>query len=281
MKLLTLNCHSWQEDKQIEKIKYLARVIKEKEYDVIALQEVSQLIDSKVIFANIKSDNYILVLMNELKKIGGDGYNFFWDYGKYGFDIYEEGLGIITKHPILDKESFYISKTKDIKNWKSRKITKISVDYKGKPISIYSCHLGWWIDEEEPLKEQVDVLYDKIDKENLSFIMGDFNSNAFTRNEGYDYIISKGLFDTYDMAKDKDCGVTIKGAIDGWEENKKDLRIDLILSNKELQVESSKVIFNGDNKEIVSDHFGVEVEIDMDLCQYSRHKNSNFLCSFS
>ena len=40
MKLLTLNCHSWQEDNQIEKIKYLAKIIKEKQYDVIALQEV-------------------------------------------------------------------------------------------------------------------------------------------------------------------------------------------------------------------------------------------------
>ena len=28
MKLLTLNCHSWQEDNQLEKIKYLAKVIK-------------------------------------------------------------------------------------------------------------------------------------------------------------------------------------------------------------------------------------------------------------
>ena len=42
MKLLTLNCHSWQEENQIEKIKYLAKIIKEKQYDVIALQEVSQ-----------------------------------------------------------------------------------------------------------------------------------------------------------------------------------------------------------------------------------------------
>ena len=45
MKLLTLNCHSWQEDNQIEKIKYLAKIIKEKQYDVIALQEVSQKIN--------------------------------------------------------------------------------------------------------------------------------------------------------------------------------------------------------------------------------------------
>lgn len=46
MKLLTLNCHAWQEENQIEKIQHLAQVIKEKQYDVIALQEVMQLIDT-------------------------------------------------------------------------------------------------------------------------------------------------------------------------------------------------------------------------------------------
>ena len=45
MKVLTLNCHAWQEENQMEKIKHLAQVIKEKQYDVIALQEVMQLID--------------------------------------------------------------------------------------------------------------------------------------------------------------------------------------------------------------------------------------------
>lgn len=35
MKLLTLNCHSWQEENQAEKITYLAETIKEKSYDVV------------------------------------------------------------------------------------------------------------------------------------------------------------------------------------------------------------------------------------------------------
>ena len=31
MKLLTLNCHSWMEENQLEKIKYLAEIINEKQ----------------------------------------------------------------------------------------------------------------------------------------------------------------------------------------------------------------------------------------------------------
>ena len=37
MKLLTLNCHSWQEDNQIEKIKYLAKIIKEKQFNLSSI----------------------------------------------------------------------------------------------------------------------------------------------------------------------------------------------------------------------------------------------------
>ncbi|MDZ5034803.1 endonuclease, partial [Clostridium perfringens] len=49
MRLLTLNCHSWMEEDQVEKIKYLAKIIKENQYDVIALQEVSQSIKEDII----------------------------------------------------------------------------------------------------------------------------------------------------------------------------------------------------------------------------------------
>ncbi len=67
MKLLTLNCHSWQEENQIEKIQYLAKVIQEEEYDVIALQEVSQSIQAENVCGNKKEDNFGLLLLEELK----------------------------------------------------------------------------------------------------------------------------------------------------------------------------------------------------------------------
>lgn len=59
MKLLTLNCHSWIEENQLEKMKYLAQVIKEKQYDVIALQEVSQSIEKSIVSGDIKEDNFV------------------------------------------------------------------------------------------------------------------------------------------------------------------------------------------------------------------------------
>lgn len=265
MKILTLNCHSWQEEKQIEKIKYLANIIKEKKYDVITLQEVSQKVDSEYIENSsiLKEDNYAVVLLNELKSIGITDYKMVWDFSKIGYEIYEEGACILTKHNIVESESRYVSKNCDIKNWKSRKIIKASLDYKGEILDVYSAHLGWWDDEQEPFKYQADNLIKMISNEKKSIIAGDFNNNANISNEGYDYLVSKGFKDTYKFASTKDSGVTVKGNIDGWEENKIDLRLDIIFTNFDVKINSSNVIFNGLNKRIISDHFGVELELNI------------------
>lgn len=261
MKLLTLNCHSWQEEEQLEKIKYLAEVIKEKSYDVISLQEVSQSIDAEILYDNIKKDNFVHLLLEELKNLGCEDYNFYWDYSHIGYDVYEEGLALITKHPILEKQSFFISKGKDLNYWKTRKIVRLKINYEGNNINFYSCHLGWWQDEEETFKYQADKLIEHTDENTLAFFMGDFNNNAFLLGEGYSYLMDLGLKDCYNLAQSKDCGVTVQGEIAGWDNNIEDLRLDLILSNTSVNVKSCNVIFNDKNKNIISDHFGVEVEI--------------------
>ena len=263
MKLLTLNCHSWQEENQIEKIMYLAKIIDEKKYDVIALQEVSQLISSKVIYENIREDNFALLLNEELKRLGNTKYHFYWDLAHLGYEYYSEGLCIMTKLPINKKSSFYVSKSTDIKYWKTRKLIKTKLDYNGRDIVFYSCHLGWWKDDEEPFIYQADKLIKDIDRNELTFIMGDFNNNAYIRQEGYDYLIANGLIDTYSLAKEKDNGITVKGNIAGWDNNSEDLRLDIIFTNKNIEIKRSNVIFNGINKDVISDHFGVEVEINM------------------
>ena len=259
MKLLTLNCHSWREENQLDKIKYLAKIIHENQYDVIALQEVSQHIESSFVNDKIRTDNFVYVLLSELRAIGDSKYDYVWDFAHLGYDVYEEGVSIITKHPIINKESFYVSRSSSKHFWKSRKLVKTTISIDGKEADFISCHLGWWQDEEEPFNEQVDKLLEKINGDRTTFLMGDFNNNASVRKQGYDYLLSKGMFDTYDMADDRDEGITVKGDIDGWEENEEKLRLDLILCTKKIKVKSSKVIFNEKNKKIISDHYGLEV----------------------
>ncbi|GKU83603.1 endonuclease/exonuclease/phosphatase family protein [Niallia sp. NCCP-28] len=265
MKLLTLNCHSWLEENQLDKIKILAQTIKEQEYDVIALQEVNQSIAAEHVNGIIKKDNFMLVLLDYLKKENILNYEYTWDFSHIGFDIYEEGLGILTKHPIIEKYSFFITKTVDPNYWKTRKIIGTKIKYNNKHITFYSCHLGWWGEEEEPGKQQIDTLCDEALQDELIFLMGDFNNDANKRNEGYDYLLSKGLYDTYQLSKVKDSGITVAGKIAGWDNNKAGIRIDYIFSNHKVEVNHSTVIFNGTNKPVISDHFGLEVEIDLKL----------------
>ena len=261
MKLLTLNCHSWQEENQMEKIKTLANTIQEKSYDVIALQEVSQLEDGPIVYDQLKKNNYALVLLDELKQLGVTDYHLVWGFAHMGYPGYEEGLAILSKHPITNKEIFFVTEGRS--TWKARSIVCATIQYNERLLSFYSCHLGWWHDEEEPCKFQMDSLLQKLDRSHPFFLMGDFNNSADIRDEGYDYLLSNGLYDTYKLAEDKDSGITVKGKIAGWDENKQDLRIDLILSSDEVKVLSSKVIFNGEHKPVVSDHYGVETEISM------------------
>ncbi|WP_046176427.1 endonuclease/exonuclease/phosphatase family protein [Domibacillus indicus] len=254
MKLLTLNCHSWQEENTLEKLNILAGTIAEREYDVIALQEVSQ-------SEAAGHENYAKLLIEKLHELGQKEYTFIWDMSHFGYEIYEEGVAIITKHPVFSHESFFITDQHDIHNWKTRRIVKAEVEVDGRLLSFYSCHLGWWHDEEEPARKQLDRLLEHASSDKCSFLMGDFNGDPSVRGENYDYVLKAGFKDTYALAARKDNGFTVKGKIDGWDENKQDLRIDYIFVNKPVNVASSAVVFNGSNKPVVSDHYGVEIEI--------------------
>lgn len=261
MKLLTLNCHSWFEDEQDRKLDYLAEGIKEHDYDVIALQEVSNLHGEENPHVMNKS-NYVTVLLQKLEALGVTGYHGIWSFSHFsGPNRFEEGSAILTKHKIVSQDSFVVTQDDSVNSIKSRRILEAKIHYNGKIITVYSCHMGWWHDQIEPFKYQADQLLSHMKEEEHIFIMGDFNNAASVSDEGYDYLLASGFYDTYTLAQQKDEGITVTGKIAGWEKNKEDLRIDLILTNQKLDVVESKVIFNGKNHPVVSDHFGVHVEI--------------------
>ena len=70
MKLLTINVHSWLEENQLEKLNILAKTIVEKKYDVIAMQEVNQLISSELIELGIREYNFGKLLLDKINEYG-------------------------------------------------------------------------------------------------------------------------------------------------------------------------------------------------------------------
>ena len=133
----------------------------------------------------------------------------------------------------------------------------------------YTVHMGWWNDSEEPFRHQWKtlnrMLFEKQKKAPV-WLMGDFNGPAEVRHESYDLIDRSGWQDTYLLAREKDGGMTVRGVIDGWRdkiaepEKLEGMRIDQIWCSRSVPVLSSKVIFNGENGPVVSDHFGIKIE---------------------
>ena len=78
MKILTVNVHAWLEENQMEKIDILARTIAEKQYDVIAMQEVNQLMNNKIIYDDIREENYYGLHLEKLQKYTDTDYNIKW-----------------------------------------------------------------------------------------------------------------------------------------------------------------------------------------------------------
>ena len=109
--------------------------------------------------------------------------------------------------------------------------------------------------------DNVRYIVERSQSANLKILMGDFNTDAISDHQAYQQIKSLGLFDTFEMAEQKDSGITVEKAIDGWKGHSQEKRLDYIFLNQAKRVLSSQVIFNGKNKPIVSDHFGVEVDL--------------------
>lgn len=54
------------------------------------------------------------------------------------------------------------------------------------------------------------------ERKKTAFLLGDFNSEADVRGEGYDLVLRSGWQDTYRLAQERDEGYTVVQAIDGW-----------------------------------------------------------------
>jgi len=132
----------------------------------------------------------------------------------------------------------------------------------------YSVHMGWWDDPEEPFQAQWQQLNHTLRQKRAAgpvWLLGDFNSPAEMRGEGYDLMRKDGWLDTFLLAGKKDSGITVSGRIAGWTHRNlpaEGARVDHILCHFPCRVLSSKVIFNGEREAVVSDHFGVMVEFE-------------------
>ncbi len=278
MKILTLNTHSLVESEYEKKLIALAKMILKEQPDIISMQEVNQTESEQVypsVFLDgytrckdcnvvIRQDNHAARLAHMLNE---NGLKYYWTWIpiKLGYDKYDEGLAIFSREPILESHQFPSSRIQDYYNWKSRKVLGIRTAHVENSW-FYCVHMGWWNDAEEPFSEQWDEIERVLkSKSGQIWIMGDFNSPAGISGEGYDYVRQHGWKDSYIYALTKDCGNTVEKVIDGWnadEVDAKGMRIDMIWSKQQEIIKSSRVVFDGKEYPVISDHYGVMIEVE-------------------
>ncbi len=270
--MLTLNTHSLIEQNYEEKLVYFVNAMVKYEPDIIALQEVNQTSDESSLSDKflkgytqcqsavpLKKDNHAYRVVKLLLE---KNINYYWTWLpiKNGYDKYDEGLAILSKKEILETDTVLVSCINDYNNWKTRKILGI---YSGDEW-FYSVHLGWWDDKSDPFSDQWSRLSKRLTGKENVWLMGDFNNCAEIRNEGYDLIKKSGCQDTFEIAREKDDGITVGTVIDGWKDKITDtngMRIDFIWTNSENIIERTNVIFNGKNEPVISDHYGVMITV--------------------
>ncbi len=277
MKILTLNTHSLAEEDYENGLVCTAGAILKEQPDILAFQEVNQEAGQPLLpedalkgyvpcagFAGaVRRGNHAARLAALLRE-GGCPYVWTWLPVKLGYGIYDEGLALFSRSPIEETDQISLSRTRDYGNWKTRKALGIQVRAAGERTDawFYTVHMGWWDDAEEPFKEQWERLEAGVREKRARgavWAAGDFNSPAHVRGQGYDYVKSSGWKDTYELAGERDEGLTVQAAIDGWRERREDggMRIDYIWCSDCVKAESSRLIFDGKNYPRVSDHCGI------------------------
>ena len=258
----------------MQKLSDFVEAVSQEMPQIIALQEVNQTSSEADIpqdellsyypsdsSTTIRKDNHVY---NAVKLLRQRGITYYWTWIalKKGYDKYDEGIALMSLSPIVETDILLISNINDYNDWKTRKILGIRTEAMPEEW-FYSVHFGWWNDKDEPFCEQWKKTDSYMMKYDTVWLMGDFNSPAQVRNEGYDMIIKSYWQDSFVIADKKDSGVTVEKVIDGWKDKSNvphGMRIDQIWCSKKTSIRESKTIFNGENFPVVSDHYGVIID---------------------
>lgn len=254
--VMILNLHCYQEDNQDFKLSQIAKAINEREADIVCLQEVAEHWNGG---AGDWESNSAKIINDRLRK----PYHIYTDWSHLGFDKYREGVAILSRFPLADQESRYVSDSHDAYSIHSRKVVmaQIQLPYLGL-INLFSVHLSWI---EDGFKKQFNRLSDwaesrRSDEVKATLLCGDFNIAA--GSEGYSFVVvdahqyddqflaanSPGVFDRIFKVNDPH-----------WQDYlADDYRIDFIFMHKasELVVKSANVLFTDEDYGRVSDHCG-------------------------
>jgi maltose 6'-phosphate phosphatase len=255
LRIMILNLHCYQEDSQDEKFTQIATAIDDLAVDVVCFQEVAE-------HWNHGQGDWASNSANIINQRLLQPFYLYTDWSHLGFDKYREGVAILSRHPLLESQSRYVSDTEDVFNIHARKVVMTAIDlpYMGR-INIFSAHLSWW---ENGFRQQFQRLRQwaeslQTEDVNATLLCGDFNITV--GSEGYrevvehsqyqdQYLIANGMGLYDDMFRVNDAH---------WQNYSTDeYRIDYIFmtQHSRLRVATARVLFTEWDYGQVSDHCG-------------------------
>ncbi len=255
LRILILNLHCYQEPQQDRKFSQIAKAIAEQAVDVVCLQEVAE-------YWNQGQGDWASNSANIINQRLPIPMHIYSDWSHLGFDKYREGVAILSRYPLEERQARYVSDSHDAYSIHSRKVVmaQISVPNIG-PLQVFSAHLSWWEDGFQQQFQRLSAWADSLRNDSLrtSLLCGDFNIAAGSLGyrlvvEGHQYedqylaANQQGLFEQIFRVNDAHWGAWLAD----------DYRIDYIFMNKnsDLQVTSARVLFTEQDYGPVSDHCG-------------------------
>jgi maltose 6'-phosphate phosphatase len=273
MNLLTLNTHSWLEAEPLKKLAEIAKVILASESEIVALQEVNQKVNSKKVsseqlttFCPVKAqtpiheDNFAYLLVQHLAE-KGQRYYWSWEMSHIGYDIYEEGNALLSKCP-MTSEALLVSESQAPTNYRTRKLLLADIKSSKGALSVVSGHFSWWENPRTGFAYEWAQLEQYLATKQQPFVLlGDLNNPAGTA--GYQLVGNSHLplQDAFVVAEEMVGEATVEKKIDGWEKNEESLRIDYVFVPENWQVRKYEVVFDGRKTPMVSDHFGLLIQV--------------------
>jgi maltose 6'-phosphate phosphatase len=267
--ILTINLHTYQELRQNEKFNLITDVIGKMDIDFIAFQECAQNKSAVITSGIIRADNMALIISDRIREKYHTDYHFVWNWSHYGWNVWEEGVAVLSKHPVILSADRYISSNTGTGTITSRKVIYASCQAPDGMFNIFSAHTHWRTSstDEEQNNQINNIKQMVVEKESsapgcVSFVCGDFNGNPtsdYPWSEGYNTMMKTNDYaDTFleiypdaNLKPPQSIYYTVGGDLPG--------RIDYIFmkKNAHFTVAESQIIFKSDVVGNVSDHYGV------------------------